>query len=164
LVAFHPGRADDPFQESEVRNYRLLTASIAFTISMASAWAKQLLWITLAASTLAIVLSTSPASAQIIQLQCQSSNGLGGYLATVDYGRKTLTVDNMDSAGDIQNIGFQNMPAAITSDSIIADSQQRCGLIRWLLNRRSGILLSSHTDACGGTAVTKPYKAAPPRF
>lgn len=150
-----------------MKSHHPLFASVAFTISMASAWAKQLLWVTLAASTLAIVLSTSPVSAQIIQLQCPNSQGLGGYLATVDYGRKTLTVENMDSAGNIQTIGFQNMPAAITSDSIIADSQQRCGLIRWLLNRRSGILLSSHTDACGGTAVTKPctpYKAGPPRF
>ncbi len=129
---------------------------------------KRLLWVTLAASTLAIVLSTSPASAQVIQLQCQSTDGRpGGYLATVDYGRKILSVDNMDGAGNIQNVGFQNMPATITSDSIIADTRQPWGLIRWLLNRRSGILLSSHTDACGGTAVTKPctpYKAAPPRF
>jgi hypothetical protein len=140
---------------------------IARAASAASAWAKQLLWITLATSTLAIVLSTSPVSAQIIQLQCPSSEGPGGYLATVDYGKKTLTVDNMDGAGNINNIGFQNMPAAITSDSIVADTRQPCGLIRWLLNRRSGILLSSHTDACGGTAVTKPctlYKAGPPRF
>jgi hypothetical protein len=73
----------------------------------------------------------------------------------------------MDSAGNIQAMGFQNMPAAITSDSITADSRRPCGLIRWILNRRSGILLSSHTDACGGTSISKPctpYKAAPPRF
>lgn len=73
----------------------------------------------------------------------------------------------MDVAGNIQNAGFQNMLATITGDSITADSRQPCGLIRWTLNRRSGILLSSHSGACGGTTVTKPctpYQVRPPRF
>lgn len=58
-----------------MKSHHLLFASVAFIISMALAMAERLLWVTLAASTLAIVLPTSPASAEVIQLQCQSNDG-----------------------------------------------------------------------------------------
>jgi hypothetical protein len=117
-------------------------------------------------------LLTSPLSAQVVHLKCEMSEvpqGSGvGYLAIVDYGKKTLTVRNLDSAGNINNLGFDNMPATVSSDSIDAGMQMRCGFIRWILNRRSGILISSHnTQSCGGTELTRacvPYIARPQKF
>jgi len=91
-----------------------------------------------------------------------------GYVAIVDYGKKTLTVRNLDSAGNINDLGFDNMPAAVSSDSIDAGLQKSCGFIRWILNRRSGILISSHNiQSCGGTVLTRacaPYSVAPQKF
>jgi hypothetical protein len=116
-------------------------------------------------------LLTSPLSAQVVRLKCEMSEfpqGSGvGYVAAVDYGKKTLTVRNLDSAGNINNLGFDNMPATVSSDSIDAGLQKSCGLVRWILNRRSGILISSHADSCGGTVLTRacvPYTVAPQKF
>jgi hypothetical protein len=114
-------------------------------------------------------LLTSPLSAQVVRLKCEEANMPGaGYLATIDYGKKTLTVRSLDSAGNSYDTGFDNMPATVSSDSIDAGMQMRCGFIRWILNRRSGILISSHnTQSCGGTSLSKPcvpYSAAPQKF
>jgi hypothetical protein len=122
-------------------------------------------------SAIALALLTSPVSAQVIQLKCEmvefpQGSGLG-YLAAVDYGKKTLTVSNLDGTGNINKLGFDNMPATISSDSIDAGRQMNCGLVRWILNRRSGILISSHSDSCGGTVRTRscvPYSIAPQKF
>lgn len=88
-------------------------------------------------------------------------------MAIVDYGKKTLTVKNLDGAGNINDEGFDSMPATVSSDSIDAGKQMRCGIVRWILNRRSGILISSNPDTFGGTARTRtcvPYSAAPQKF
>jgi hypothetical protein len=113
-------------------------------------------------------LFTSPLSAQVVRLKCEDADiPRLAYFAIIDYGKKTLTVRNMDSAGNTSNTGFDNMPATVSSDSIEAGRQMRCGLVRWILNRRSGILLSSNPGECGGTSLSKacvPYSAAPQKF
>jgi hypothetical protein len=103
-----------------------------------------------------LFISTAPVAAKTIKLQCQSSKRPGGYVATVDYDKKTMTVEALDGAGNIYNLGYGIMRAAITSDSIIGDTNQPCGTIRWILNRRSGILLSINGPSCGDTSLSKP--------
>jgi hypothetical protein len=124
----------------------------------------------LAVSAISLALMTVPVSAQVKRLKCEFTNGTPPKLIIIDYGAKTLTYESIDEAGNIDPVtgglaaGLANLPADITSETISARSQRRCGMFTAALNRRSGSLVLTF---CASPSVSKPcvpYTVGPQKF
>jgi hypothetical protein len=94
-----------------------------------------------------VLLISAPAAAQTVHLNCPPQSGQGidgvGYLFSIDFSARTVTISEVDRAGLVQPSLRQRWPATITDEIIYTqhtgrpDHMGRPVWEKWTINRYS---------------------------
>jgi len=118
------------------------------------------------ASIVGSFVAAAPAAAQVLVLRCAFPTNWEARV-TVDHGARTMSVDQIDG-GAITSFGFNNIPAQITEDRIVADLRRGDQWTQFSLNRYAGTLMRHMDLGAGSGAITSlpcvPYQRGPRQF
>lgn len=116
------------------------------------------------------LVGAAPAQAEIVKLYCQFTKNPSGYIATVDYGARTLSLTLADSEGYPVRDEEQNMPVTISAQHIVARTKRgpmnAPFEVRFTIDRYSGVMAIEAWWQGYSRDETKPcvpHRAKPPR-